>query len=66
MAGAQYHITFCQILESERRLKLSSILKVFSSQGAVHDLSLKEFIDSFSTSKEPDNTLHTEHFLSYV
>ena len=32
----------------------------------MHDLSLKEFIDSFSTSKEPDNTLHTEHFLSYV
>ena len=27
--GAQYHISFCQILESERRLKLSSILKFF-------------------------------------
>ena len=60
------HISFCQILESERRLKLSSILKNFSSQGVVHDLSLKEFIDSFSTSQEPASTPHMEHFLSYT
>ena len=29
MSGSQYHISYCQILESERRLQLSNILKLF-------------------------------------
>ena len=32
MSGAQYHISYSQILESERRIKLSSMLKLFSEQ----------------------------------
>ena len=32
MSGAQYHISYSQILESERRIKLSSMLKIFSQQ----------------------------------
>ena len=32
----------------------------------MNDLSLKEFIDSFSTSTEPASTLQTEHFLSSI
>ena len=31
-SGAHYHITYCQILESERRLQLSNILKLFSTK----------------------------------
>ena len=30
MDGAHYHITYCQILETEHRLRLASILKLFS------------------------------------
>ena len=32
MSGAQYHISYTQILESQRRLNLSNILKLFSQQ----------------------------------
>ena len=28
MSGAQYHISYCQLLETERRLKISSILNI--------------------------------------
>ena len=48
MSGAQYHITYCQILESERRLQLSNILKLFStklkSDELVKPLSLENYI----------------------
>ena len=30
LSGSHYQISFCQILESERRLQLSNILKVFN------------------------------------
>ena len=40
LLGAQYQVTACQIYESERRLKLSSILKVFSKQSSVNCLFL--------------------------
>ena len=29
MAGSNYHISYLQIIETERRLKLSSILNMF-------------------------------------
>ena len=32
LSGANYHISLCQILESERRLKVSDILNLFSQQ----------------------------------
>ena len=41
MSGAQYHISYIQILESQRRLNLSNILKLFSQQNK-RDLSLTE------------------------
>ena len=40
MSGAQYHISYTQILESQRRLNLSNILKLFSHQNK-SELSLK-------------------------
>ena len=41
MSGVQYHISYIQILESQRRLNLSNILKLFSQQNK-RDLSLTE------------------------
>ena len=32
MAGSNYHISYFQIIETERRLKLSNILNVFAHQ----------------------------------
>ena len=49
MSGANYHISYLQILESERRLKLSNILKLFSNQPDSANYSLQEFIQSFSS-----------------
>ena len=49
MSGSQYQISFCQILESERRLQLSSLLKVFDIKyGPGADVSLKEYLKGFS------------------
>ena len=66
MAGAQYHISYCQILESERRIKLSSIFKLFSYQASTEELSIKEFIGSLSTPSELQYfpTFDLEHFIS--
>ena len=48
MSGANYHVSYLQILESERRLKVSNILSLFSDQ-IVSTTSLQEFIQSFSS-----------------
>ena len=54
MSCAQYHITYSQILESQRRLNLSNILKLFSLQQCKSELTLKQFINTFSpTADEP-------------
>ena len=47
---SNYHVTYLQILENERRLKLSNILKIFASQQDSGIYSLHSFIDSYSTS----------------
>ena len=46
ISGANYHISYCQVLESEHRLKVSTILKLFSNQES--SPTLAEFIKSFS------------------
>ena len=48
MSGAQYHITYSQILESQRRLNLSNILKLFAVQQNKSELNIKQFIRTFS------------------
>ena len=53
MSGANYHISYCQVLESERRLKLSSILKLY--QTSAEQISVRDFIRKFSNC--PDNEL---------
>ena len=53
MSGAQYNVTFCQVLQSERLIKISAILKLFSSSTpGESSISLKEFLKSFSISEE--------------
>ena len=54
MSGANYHISYLQILESKRRLKVSNILKLFSSQTVFSMSSLQEFIKSFSSVDSKD------------
>ena len=68
MSGANYHISYLQILESERRLKVSNILKLFSSQTVFSMSSLQEFIKSFSSvdSKDFNNEVDLDPFLSTV
>ena len=46
MSGANYHISYCQTLESERRLKVSSMLKLY--QSGIEQISVQEFIKRFS------------------
>ena len=51
MSGAHYHITYAQILESERRLQLSNILQLFSikisSKLSDEPISLKNYLNMF-------------------
>ena len=57
LSGANYHISLCQILESERRLKVSNILKLFYQQPSFKQTSLQNFIQSFS----PDDEDHSQN-----
>ena len=50
MSGYSYHLYYLQILESERCLKLSSVLNIFSQQS--DSPSIQTFIKSFTS---PDN-----------
>ena len=62
MSGTQYHITYSQILESQRRLNLSSILKLFLQQ-CKSELTLKLFIKPFSsTADEPIHVPYDQYF----
>ena len=58
MSGSNYHVSFSQILETERRIKVSSILKLFSQQPC-KEYHLKSFFKSF-TSDEAANDSHTD------
>ena len=49
MSGSNYHISYLQILETERRLKLSNILKIFASKQDSGIYSIQTFIDSYSS-----------------
>ena len=63
LSGAYYQVTACQVYESERRLKIS-ILKLFSKQSSTNNISLKEFIDTFSsTFKEDARNVDLELFI---
>ena len=56
MSRAQYNVTLSQILETERRIKLSGILKLFfATIPANRPDSLKEFFETFSDSPRQDD-----------
>ena len=48
MSGSNYHISYLQILETERRIKLSSILNMFTDQQNSFQ-SIQTFVKSFSS-----------------
>ena len=56
MSGCQYNISMCQILESERRIKIGNILKFYQAQDCKDEPSLKEFVRGFSVHQ--DNEVH--------
>ena len=52
----------CQILESQRRLNLSNILKLFLLQQCKSELTLRQFINTFSsTADEPIHTSYDQY-----
>ena len=57
MSGSQYHISYCQILESERRLQLSNILKLFQikTQFIEKPTSLLEYLSTFFHSNDDEH-----------
>ena len=67
MSGANYHVSYLQILESERCLKVSNILSLSSSQN-VSSTSLQEFIQSFSSLDSVDSSSEVDlvPFLSAI
>ena len=65
MRGAQYHISYTQILESQRRLNLSNILKLFSHQNK-SELSLKSFIQTFTLTPEESAEIFCDPYLGVI
>ena len=68
MSGTNYHVSYLQILESERRLKVSNILSMFSSQPVPSTSSFQEFIQSFSSleSADSNNDFDLDPFLHAI
>ena len=67
MSGSNYHISYLKILETERRLKISNILKIFASQQDSGLDSIQTFIDSFSSADVTGNDdIDVEPFLNEI
>ena len=49
LSGSNYHVSYLQILKSERHFKVPNILNLFSSHTVCNPTSLQEFIQSFSS-----------------
>ena len=70
MSGLHYQISFAQILESERRLQLSNILKLFdlkhSSTSTEGTISLKEYLNKFADDYDclTQEQLDIDHYLT--
>ena len=64
MAGAHYYITYCQILVTVRRLKLSSILKLFVNTPSGENASLIDFLKSFATFIEEQTISNSDLYLT--
>ena len=69
MSGSNYHISYLQILETERRLKLSTVLNIFYQQSD-SSLSIQTFVKSFSSAdiiySDDDDYIILDPFLEYI
>ena len=70
MSGAQYHVSYCQILEPEIKNILSRVLKLFSKDtetGLCEKNSLNDFIKTFSQhnteQQSQDRSLNLEDYI---
>ena len=56
MSGSNYNILLCQVLENERTLKLSNILKLFNRQAVIRKdrASFMEFLNTFTSDNISD------------
>ena len=56
MSGSNYNISLCQVLENERTLKLSNILKLFNRQAVIRKdrASFMEFLNTFTSDNISD------------
>ena len=57
LSGANYHISLCQVLYSEHRLKVSYILNLFFHQPSFQQTSLQSFIQFFA----PEYEYHSDN-----
>ena len=56
MSGSNYNISLCQVLENERTLKLSNILKLFNHQAVIRKdrASFMEFLNTYTSDNISD------------
>ena len=56
MSGSNYNISVCQVLESERVLKLSKILKIYNRQSVIRKdrTSFMQFLSTFESEQDTD------------
>ena len=56
MSGSNYNVSVCQVLESERVLKLSKILKLYNQQSVIRKdrASFMHFLSTFESEQETD------------
>ena len=60
ISGTNYHVSYLQILESERHLKVSNILNLFSKQTVSSTSCLYKFIQSFSSIESTDCSIEVD------
>ena len=64
MSGSNYNVSVCQVLENERALKLSNVLKLYNRKDYVRKdrSSFMEFISTFETHEDDLYRSHPENF----
>ena len=67
MSGSNYRVSYLQILETERQLKLSSILNIFADRQDSCLPSIQSFVRSFSSPySTSDVEFNLEPFLDEI
>ena len=65
MSGSNYNVSVCQVLESERVLKLSNILKLYNRQSVIRKdrESFMGFLNTFITEKDSASDRSQNYFI---